>query len=258
MADLDATLDLPEFLDPILDYISTLLPPPVYNTFEYLLSHAYALVCSLLTLALTLSRSIINDPEGGPILQRLERWWDSLDATEIIPPLVTLLAAYLALVSFYRTSRWMISMAFAFIKWGFILTTLGTAAGYYLANAHVGGAEGANANGVGRQWGVAQAVGGLVDQFLDGQAQRTSTRSRSSTRSKPQSKRPKVYESWDKQQGWQYSETQPHDGGDAFADAQQVIGQILTGGGGWWSTLLGTDGERETRRQRRERGTQSR
>lgn len=249
MADLDASLDLPEFLDPILDYISTLLPPPVYIAFEYLLSHAYALVCALLTLALTLSRSIIDDPTGGPIRERIERWWDSLDATEIIPPLVTLLAAYLALVSFYRTSRWMISMAFAFIKWGFILTTLGTAAGWYLANANVGGAEGAN--GVGR-WGMAQAVGGMVNQFLDAQNQKTNAKSKS------KSKRPKAYESWDKHQQWQYSEAGPHNQDDSYTDAQKVINGILNGDGGWWQTMFGADGERETRRQRRDRSSHPR
>ena len=249
MTDFDASLDLPEFLDPFLDYISTILPPPVYIAFEYLLSHAYSLLCALLTLALTLSRSIIDDPTGGPIRERIERWWDSLDATEIIPPLVTLLAAYLALVSFYRTSRWMISMAFSFIKWGFILTTLGTAAGWYLANANVGGAEGAN--GVGR-WGMAQAVGGMVNQFLATQTQKANAKSKS------KSKRPKAYESWDKHQQWQYSEDGPHHQDDTYTDAQKVINEILNGDGGWWKTMFGADGERETRRQRRDRSSHSR
>lgn len=209
MANLDATLDLPEFLDLILDYISTVLPPPVYNIVEYLLSQVYTLLCSLLTLALSLSRSIINDTGGGNILQRLERWWDSLDATEIIPPLVILLAAYLALMSFYRTSKWMISIVIAFVKWGSLLIILGTAAGWYLSNASVGGAE---REGIARQWGVTRAVGELIDEFLDSQARKSSTNSES-----------------------------------------QSIGQMWTGGGDWWHTLLGTGGERETRRQRRER-----
>ncbi|KAI0801843.1 hypothetical protein BC629DRAFT_1438442 [Irpex lacteus] len=247
MENLDATLDLPEFLDLILDYISTVLPPPIYNIFEYLLSQVYTLLCSLLTLSLTLSRSIINNAEGGHVLQRLERWWDSLDATEVIPPLLTLVAAYLALLSFYRTSKWMISMAIYLVKWGFILITLGTAAGWYLSSISGGGAE----DGIARQWGVTQAVGGLVNQFLDGQAQK------SSINSKSQVKRPVMYELRNTQQGWQDSETQSHSGGDALADARHVVSQILAGGGDWWKTLLGTSGERETRRQRRERAAQT-
>lgn len=250
MADLD---DLPAFLDPLLDYLAAILPPPIYTTFESLLGHAYTLLTSLLSLLLSLSRSLITDP--GPLQDKLTRWWDSLDATEILPPLITLLCAYLALVSFYRTSRWMISVAFAFVKWGVILTTLGTAAGYYLANAHVGGAQ--QPGGGVQRWGVVQAVGGLVNEFLDSQERRT--RVQSSKRRGGGKARPKAYDSWDKHEEWQYTERTARDDqeneNNGWADVQKVVGGILAGdAGGVWQRFLdgGAEGTRESRRARRE------
>jgi hypothetical protein len=253
MAEFDATMNLPELLDPVLDYLAAVLPPPFYSTFETLLAHAYTLATSLSALVLSLSKSII-DSRGGPLMDRLEDWWDSLDATVILPPLITLLAAYLALVSFYRTSKWMIRTMFAFVKWGFILTTLGTAAGWYLANANVGGAEAGGANGVGAL-GVFQTVGGLVNEFLEGhqaQQQHRASRSKSNTRSKTKA-RPKAYDAWDKHQDWQYSEQQVEGGeGSAFAEVQKVVGSMLMGDGGWWKNLA-QGGPKETRKERRTR-----
>ena len=134
-----------EFLDPILDHIWAVLPSPIYTACDYLLSQAYALLYSLLTLTLTLSHSIIADTTGIPFCERIRQWWDSVETTELSRPLVTLLAAYFALLFFYRTSRWIISMIFPLVKWGAILITLGTAAGWCLANANAGVAEGVNA-----------------------------------------------------------------------------------------------------------------
>ncbi|KAI0686088.1 hypothetical protein BC835DRAFT_1380705 [Cytidiella melzeri] len=270
MADLDASLDLPELFDPVLDYLSAHLPDPVYSTLESLLTHTYTLLSSLLSLSLTLSNSLFDDREGS-VRDRLEGWWDRMDAQQILPPLITLLAAYLALVSFYRTSRWMISAIFAFVKWGFILTTLGSAAGWYLANANVGGAEGGGGGGAMGQWGVFQAVGGLLSEFVQGQGNAATAgsgqpKTRSRTKKEKSKARPKAHESWDKHREWQYSETQESERqGDGFADVQNVIQGIMRAGeGGWWEAgkrfMEGESGagQRQTRRERRERNTQSR
>ena len=88
----------------------------------------------------------------------------SWDSQKILPPLITLLAAYLALVSFYRTTGWMIRTAFAFVKWGGIIATLAAGAGYFMANAGQG-----QGDGVGLAGGILPMVGNAVFGMLSGQ-----------------------------------------------------------------------------------------
>lgn len=223
---------LPEILDPLLEYLSAHLPSQLYDVAETLLTNSYSLCSSLLTLVRTL---LSNSP-----LQ--------LDAQQILPPLITLLAAYLALVSFYRTAGWMVRTAFAFVKWGFILSTLGAAAGYFIANANAGGAG----NGLGMFGdGLLPTLGGmLLGMFNPEQQNRAASNGRRGrtgaaagrTRSKTQGKdRPKAWESWDKHKDWQYTEQAYHqaDGGNG-ANVQEIIGDILGSAGrvvresGWW------------------------
>ena len=144
-----ADTNLPAVFDPLLDYLSDLLPPTAYNIVESLFEHSWTLTRSLLALIVTL----ITSPSS---------LWD---AEKILPPLITLLAAYLALVSFYRTTGWMIRTAFAFVKWGFILTTLGAAAGYILAN----GAGGAAGDGITafRNGQIIPMIGGFLLGLLN-------------------------------------------------------------------------------------------
>ncbi|EKM57351.1 uncharacterized protein PHACADRAFT_255060 [Phanerochaete carnosa HHB-10118-sp] len=213
---------LPELFDPMLDYLADHLPPQLYDTVETLLTHTYSLFSSLFTLARTM---ISNSPVT----------WD---IQQILPPLITLLAAYLALVSFYRTTSWMIRTAFAFAKWGFIITTLGGFAGYMLANANADGGNGLAQFGN----GLLPTLGGVLLGMFNPDAQNNAgrnqragptsrPRARTSQRKKGQD-RPKASESWDKHREWQYSEQQHHqaDGGDG-ANAQQIIGNIIGSAG---------------------------
>lgn len=223
---------LPELFDPLLDFLSDKLPPQLYDIAETLLTHTYSLATSLYVLVRTL---ISNSPF-------------QLDAQQILPPLITLLAAYLALVSFYRTTGWMIRTAFAFAKWGFILSTLGAAAGYFLANANLDGAG--NGLGAALGGGLLPTLGGLLMGLFNPDQQNAGARNRrshprtsSGTRSGSQRKdRPKAYESWDKHKDWQYTEQAYHQGGGADgANVQKIIGDIgrAVKESGWWDAAKG-------------------
>lgn len=258
MADPDLAANLPSIIYPLLDYLETLLEsyPTVYTTIVTLLSHSYALLTSLLSLVSSLFTSSTSDSSA-------------FSAEKILPPLITLFTAYLALVSFYRTTGWMIRTAVAFVKWSFVLTSLGALAGYFIANANV---EGQGAAGLARAGlGLLPALGGFVGEMLTGQPQNTRAGSRtpssSSTKSQSQSKskaktkpnsrqpRPKAYESWDRHREWQYSETQHQDGQHEGADVQKIIGDIIGGvkenAPVWWEAAkkvvggLGKDAEDE-------------
>ncbi|KAJ8468919.1 hypothetical protein ONZ45_g17065 [Pleurotus djamor] len=212
-------IELPAFLDPVLDALFDRLPEPIYNLFIHFLAHALALFTALLSMLGTLLRT--NPTE-----------WDT---QTILPPLITLLSAYLALVTLYRTTGWVFRTVFFFVKWGTIFAALGAAAGWYMA-----GAANANANGNGvGTFGLAASLGSFVLDILNGQNQNAAggTRSRSgnSRRSKARSQkqdqrkeRPKPWESFDKHRNWQFQEDNKQGGGDAgYDDAQQVIGNIV-------------------------------
>jgi hypothetical protein len=233
---------LPEVLDPVLDYLDAHLPPQLYDAAETLLTQVYALLSSLFALG----RNLIFHTS------------ESLDAQKIIPPLITLLAAYLALVSFYRTTGWMLRTAFAFAKWGFILSTLGGLAGYMLANGNAAGGGAGNGLGMFAN-GILPGIGGLLLRFLDPDAQNAgragerragagpSSRTRAKTagqrKGKGKQERPKAWDSWDKHREWQYQEHQQQDEGQDGAGVQEVIGNILGELGkaapGWWEKVMG-------------------
>lgn len=236
---------LPALFDPLLDYLSAHLPPQLYDLTETLLTHAYTLLASLLTLARTL---LARSP---------------FDAQQVLPPLITLLAAYLALVSFYRTTGWVLRTAFAFAKWGFVLSTLGAAAGYFLANADgPGGARGLGALG----GGVLPAVGNVLLGLFGGQGQgqgaarRTGAGAGRGARGRARGRtqeRPKAWDSWDKHRQWQYEE-QYHAGGDEGANVQKIIGDIVGSAAnavresGWWEAAKGAVEEMSKGKEKRE------
>src|SRR5882762_8101257 len=118
-----ADIPLPAFLDPLLDYLSSRLPPPLFSFLLSLLSHALALFTSLLNLIFTVVSTKPAD-------------WD---AQTLLPPLITLLAAYLALVSIYRTTSWMVRTTVWMMKWGAILSALAAGAGWMMGNQYAGG-----------------------------------------------------------------------------------------------------------------------
>lgn len=201
---------LPDILDPVLSYLSRTLPQPLYFFLINVLSHCLALFTALFTLV----SSLIST---NPL---------SWDAQTILPPLITVLAAYLALVSFYRTTSWMLRTSIFFIKWGTIIGALMAGAGYFMGNAAGGGGN-----------GVVSGLGGFVLDMINGQGQNAaggSRRSQRSTRSFDK-KKPKAWESFERHREWQYQEN------DAGADAHTIISEIASAAGkfvresGWWS-----------------------
>jgi len=224
---------LPGFLDPVLDYLSSTLPPSVYDVLITLLTHTISLLGSLVSLGKAL---ISSHPS-------------SWDAQAILPPLITLLAAYLALVSFWRTTGWMIRTGIWFVKWGTILSALAAGAGYMMGNAN-------GENGVGGPFaggGISPAVGGLILDMINGQGQNAAGGARSARSSRTsrarsqrqQAPRPKAWESWDRHQEWQYNENAQHEEDAAGDDVQKVLGNILgavgrtVAEGGWWEAARG-------------------
>lgn len=222
---------LPALFTPLLDYLSSILPPQLYAATAILLAQSYTLISSLLSLF-------------GALFSSTPGTWD---LQTILPPLITLFAAYLALLSFYRTAGWMLRLGFAFVKWGFILTTLGAGAGYILANGHPDG-RGVAMFGQGL---VPSLAGMFLDMFNDGkQSANTNANSKSNSRSGSRSSgkkgakgkpRPKAWEAWEKQYEWKYEQTTHVEG----ASVQQVIRDILGSAStyvqesGWWDAAKG-------------------
>ncbi|KAH9983628.1 hypothetical protein BJV74DRAFT_711211, partial [Russula compacta] len=119
-------IPVPSFLQPLLSYVSSCLPPPVHNALLTLLAHGLAFFSALLGLGAALISSRPSD-------------WD---AQKIIPPLITLLAAYLALASAVRTATWFVRTTAWLIKWGIITAALSAAAAWLLGAGNGNGGGG--------------------------------------------------------------------------------------------------------------------
>ncbi|KAG1760505.1 hypothetical protein EDD22DRAFT_74944 [Suillus occidentalis] len=215
-----ADIPLPAFLDPLLSFLADQLPPPLYSFLLSFLSHSLALFTALISL---ISSLIASKP-----------WqWD---AQTVIPPLISVLAAYLALVSLYRTTSWMVRTSIWFIKWGTILGALTAGMGWYMGqNAGVGNAS------------IVSSLGGFIWDVLNGQAQSTpgTQRSSRSPRTRTQHKsndRPRSWESFEKHKQWQYQERDENRDGN---DAQKIMANIAKAAnrllveGGWWDVARG-------------------
>ncbi|KAI0949657.1 hypothetical protein AcW1_009199 [Taiwanofungus camphoratus] len=258
----------PQILDPLLSYLSSVLPPSVYDILVTILSHLISLLTSTLSLVAALASSSPS----------------SWDAQTILSPLITLLAAYLALISFYRTTGWIIRTGAWFMKWGSILTALAAGTGWVLGAANANGENGLA--GIFTGAGILPTLGGLVLDMINGQGQnaaggprnaRSARTSRSQTQKAP---RPKAWEAWDQHRDWQYNENnRPQGNGEGLGtEVQKFIegvvgaaGQVLSEGE-WWDAakgivdqvgqrLQGTreDGEREpSGRKQPDRKTKSR
>ncbi|EMD37591.1 hypothetical protein CERSUDRAFT_83338 [Gelatoporia subvermispora B] len=249
-------MPLPALFDPLLNYLSSVLPPPLFSIVLTLVTHTWAFATSLFALILAMASS---EPST----------WE---AQKLLPPLITLLCAYLALVTFFRTTGWIIRTGIWFLKWGTILSALAAGAGWVLGNAH------ANEGGLNR-WregnGVLPAFGGLILDALNGQGRNAAggSRSRSNARSSSQKQkdpRPKAWESWDRQEQWTYEEARDRNAADGLGEeVQKILGGILGSAGnlvregGWWEAAkgmmegVGQDSERQ-QEEREGPGTRSR
>lgn len=227
-------IPLPAFLDPLLSYLDSVLPPPLYSFLITLMSQFLALFTALF--------SLITAIPSKP--------WE-WDAQTLLPPLITVLAAYLALLTMYRTATWMVRTSAWFIKWGTIIGALFAGAGWYMGNANAVGALGGG--------GVISGLGGLILDMINGQGQNAAGGSRYKTRTQSKASRaharktgnrPKPWDSFEQHREWQYRE---NDAGDDGNDIQKVIGDIAGAAGrvvresGWWeaakSVVVGMGGE---------------
>ncbi|RPD78503.1 hypothetical protein L226DRAFT_503018 [Lentinus tigrinus ALCF2SS1-7] len=227
--DVDTTY-LQRFLDPVLDYLSSVLPPPIFSIVETLITYAINLLAALYNFATTIVSS---------------QGWDS---QKLLPPIITLLMAYLALVSFYRTTGWMIRTTFWFVKWGGILAALAAGAGYFLGTAQGNGVDAFNGSSLLSLLGSA-FLGMVSEDSTNSNSGRSGARS--TRRSRPPSKRqqkeqerPKAWEGWDKHREWQYSaDAAARDDAARANEGVQEAVQKMTGfvqealGSGWWETV---------------------
>ncbi|KAG5637224.1 hypothetical protein H0H81_005346 [Sphagnurus paluster] len=221
-----ANTGLPDVFDPIFEYLSEALPPPLYWFVTNALSHYLALLSAIYSLIL-------------PLISTSPLKWD---AQKILPPIITLFAAYLALLSFYRTTTWMLRTSIFFVKWGTILGVIAAGAGFLLGSANGDG------NGVG-SFGVISGLGGMLLDLINGKGQNAAggtrsgshpQRSRTTTKGS-EKKKPKPWEPFERHREWQHQDNQDRAG----VDAQQVISKIIGGAGqvvresGWWTLLKG-------------------
>ncbi|KAF8891728.1 hypothetical protein BD779DRAFT_1512738 [Infundibulicybe gibba] len=194
-------LPLPRFLDPLLDYLADALPPPLYWFLLNFVSHGMAVVAALFSLLSSLAST-------NPL-----NW----DAQTVLPPLISLLMAYLALVSLYRTTSWMIRTSLWFIKWGTIFGALMAGVGWYMGNA---------GNGVGNR-GIVTTLGGYVLNMIAGQNQDSQGEPRAarpkgqSSRSQRKTTKPKAQESFDRHREYRRE-------GGQMSDAQKIMEDIAS------------------------------
>jgi len=186
---------LPRFIDPLFDYLEDHLPPPVYAFITNALSMAMALCATAVRLVAVL-------------LQKAPSDWD---AQAIIPPIITVLAAYLALASLYRTTSWLFRLTFWVLKWGSLFGFLCTGAGYLAA-----------ANGADVGVGLA-SLGSKALEWLNANvnAAGTQDRARDSTRNRPWTK----YDS--RTGGYQQSQRTRQLQKSSDEDAEKIIQGIL-------------------------------
>jgi len=124
--------DLPAFLDPLLDLLAERLPPSLFDALYIVLSYGLLLISAAFSFLTSL-------PSWKP--------WE-WDAQRILPPLISILAAYYAILSVYRTTGWMMRMTFRLMEWGVVLGLIGAGVGWYMgANGGQGGMFGAERNG---------------------------------------------------------------------------------------------------------------
>jgi hypothetical protein len=197
---------LPAFLDPLLDFLDERLPPQLSSFLTSFLSHSLALLTAFISLVSSLLAS---------------KPWE-WDAQTIIPPLISFLAAYLALLSLYRTTSWIFRTTFWFIKWGTVVGVLAAGAGWYMGN------------GGGR--GLVLSLGATLLSALNGDGRDGAGARIPETTPRTSKRRSKPWESFENQ--WQYREDNPAQAQDG--DAQQIMSDIVAAANrvlmesGWW------------------------
>lgn len=245
--DADPADALPSILEPLLDYLYSVLPPPLDNILTTALSHGITLARSLISIAIYMASS------------HPSTW----DAQTILPPLISLLAAYLALLSLYRTTSWMIRTSIWFIKWGSIVAALFAGLGFMAGNVAMGGDGPAVLGNLGLgniaqggPGGIARAVGGMLWKTFSGEPNARSTRSRA--RKPARKEKPGAWDTFAQHAQHRFQQEQDNAGSGpevtvdeeddvrgAPVDAQKIMGQIMGYAGrmGWLDTMKGVMGD---------------
>ncbi|KAG6820515.1 hypothetical protein H0H93_015988 [Arthromyces matolae] len=205
---------LPNFLVPILSYIHDVLPSPIYSFLINAVSHLLVLGSAAYDLVVSL-------------LSRHPFDWD---LQTVLPPLITLFAAYLALLSFYRTTTWMLRTTFFFVKWGTLIAIFIASIAWFTGNGGTPSNYG----------GVVSTLGNAILAAMNGQTKKPARRWSHKQSSRPRASSPKAWDSFQRHRDWNRAEPQ----GDAAAlNAQNFINDIvgaadrLANQGGWWELI---------------------
>jgi hypothetical protein len=217
---------VPSFLEPVLSYISSCFPPPVYHALLTLLAHGVAFFSALIGL-------------GSALISSKPSEWDT---QKIIPPLITLLAAYLALASAVRTATWFVRTATWLLKWGIVMAAVSAALAWVLRVGSGGG-------------GIVPSLVAMVLDKIDGQGRDAASASSRGTRQRSSS-RPQAWDSFDQHRAWQFEEQQWNnaDAASPAAQVQEFVADALdrARGGSWWSIARGALQSFSTHDQTRE------
>lgn len=184
MNQLDQYLDV---VEPYLRLLQSVVPPQIYSLITTSFSYGLQLLNTLFNVI------SVTSPLSAP--------------STIIPALLTILCAYLALSSLYRT----VKFAFWFAKWGIILGALFSLAGWVNSGA------------------LAQILANLVPAAME---------------NKSGSSRPKSWESWSTHN--QYKREQKTERQKDAEEAQKFVQNVIdTAGsayqksGNWWEVAKG-------------------
>ncbi|KAI9456299.1 hypothetical protein F5148DRAFT_1017662 [Russula earlei] len=209
MANPPTQIHLPPFLAPLFSYISSCLPPPVHNALLVLLTHGLAFFGALIGLGAALISSKPSD-------------WD---AQKVIPPLITLLAAYLALASAVRTATWFVRTATWLVKWGIVAAATSVALAWLLGTGDGGS-------------GVVPSLIAMVSDVLSGRGQDAAANASGGGSQRARS-RPQAWDSFDKHWEWQFEEQQWNaaDSTSAATQVQQFVANALDAASGSWLSL---------------------
>lgn len=224
---------LSQILDPLLQYLQANLPPPLYSFIVSALSHTFTVVTAIIPLFTAL---IDKNPSE----------WSTI---AFLPPIMTIIAAYLAISTFYRTASWLIRVTFFFLKWASIVGIVMAIAQYFVYD---GNDILENQGGNGR------------NNFMRVPKEGISSRNKNYQQS-TQGSKPKPWHTFESHQEWQYQE----DTRRVNSQAQKIMDSIVAAAGrvvqGDWldaatkllqvDELASTD---ETQNQGRARKTRSR
>jgi hypothetical protein len=211
----------------LLAYLADVLPSPIYSFLLTFMSN----VLDLFTAALRLTTTLYAQ-------SRLE--WN---AQTLLPPIISILAAYLALASLYRTTSWMFRTSMWFVKWGIIFAALLATTGWFMENTQ------------GNTIGNYMSIGGSVWKFVADSTQKTPLGSSSSRSRKT---RPKPWESFERHREWQYQEREVrHDDLPDFVKDVVDAAKAVFERGDWRRVIGGSDQRKSDAASGSKRSTRS-